>query len=147
MMLGSSSRLIRGALTRSLRSYSTASSSQGQGPTTHYRITLRRSTIGLPERTSRIVEALGLHKRLQSVFHRQTPTTAGMILAVKELVHVENVRLLQPAGDESASPIWVNANGEVVDAGRISRKAPRGFKIVGNLIDETRDQELRKTNA
>ncbi|KOS13000.1 ribosomal protein l30 [Malassezia pachydermatis] len=146
-MLGSSSRLIRGALTRSLRSYSTASSSQGQGPTTHYRITLRRSTIGLPERTSRIVEALGLHKRLQSVFHRQTPTTAGMILAVKELVHVENVRLLQPAGDESASPIWVNANGEVVDAGRISRKAPRGFKIVGNLIDETRDQELRKTNA
>ena len=60
---------------------------------------------------------------------------------------MENVRLLQPAGDESASPIWVNANGEVVDAGRISRKAPRGFKIVGNLIDETRDQELRKTNA
>lgn len=118
------------------------------GATTHYRVTLRRSTIGLPERTQRVVEALGLHKRLHSVYHRQTPTIAGMVLAIKELVHVENVRPMVPGGsDEAAEPIWVNAAGEVVDAGRRARKAPKGFKIVGNLVDEKRDAALRDSSS
>ncbi|WFD21243.1 hypothetical protein MCAP1_003504 [Malassezia caprae] len=115
-------------------------------PTTHYRITLRRSAIGLPKRTGRIVEALGLRKRLQSVYHMQSPTIAGMVLAIKELVHVENVRQLElPAVADQAQtePIWVNENGEVVDAGRLARKAPKGFKVVGNLVNEERDAALR----
>lgn len=115
-------------------------------PTTHYRITLRRSAIGLPKRTGRIVEALGLRKRLQSVYHQQSPMIAGMVLAIKELVHVENVRQLQlpaAAGQDQTLPVWVNQDGEVVDAGRLSRKAPRGFKVVGNLVNEERDAALR----
>ncbi|WFD28884.1 hypothetical protein MNAN1_003899 [Malassezia nana] len=115
-------------------------------PTTHYRITLRRSAIGLPKRTGRIVEALGLRKRLQSVYHQQSPTIAGMVLAIKELVHVENVRQLElpaTAGQDQTLPVWVNKEGEVVDAGRLGRKAPRGFKVVGNLVNEERDAALR----
>ena len=118
-------------------------------PTTHYRITLRRSAIGLPSRTGRIIEALGLHKRLQSVYYAQTPTIAGMVLAVKELVHVENVRAVaslggvEPVEGAPEECIWVNADGHIVDAGRVARKAPRGFKMVGNLVNEERDAALR----
>ena len=121
------------------RCYSTASA---LAPTSHYRITLRRSAIGLPRRTGRVIKALGFRRRLQSVYHAQTPVIAGMILAVKELVHVENVRQLEPTAEQQ-EPVWVNAEGHVVDAGRTARKAPRGFKVVGNLIDEQRDASLR----
>ncbi|WFD32854.1 hypothetical protein MSPP1_003905 [Malassezia sp. CBS 17886] len=110
------------------------------GPATHYRVTLRRSAIGLPRRTGRVLEALGLRRRLQSVYHEQNAAIAGAILAVKELVHVDNVRRLDQVSVEAdADTIWVNAEGEVVDAGRRSRKAPRGFRIVGNLVDEERN--------
>lgn len=126
-------------------------STEAEGATTHYRITLRRSAIGLPKHAGRVLKALGLRRRLQSVYHRHTPSVAGAILAVKELVHVENVRRLAEgeAGDEAAdrNAIWVNAQGEVVDAGRRSRKAPRGFRVVGNLINEARDAELRRSGA
>lgn len=117
-----------------------------RAPTSHYRITLRRSAIGLPRPTGRVVEALGLRKRLQSVYHAQTPVIAGMILAIKELVHVENVRQLEPTSEQQ-EPIWVNAEGHVVDAGRAARKAPRGFKVVGNLMDEQRDASLRASRS
>ena len=117
-----------------------------RAPTSHYRITLLRSAIGLPRRTGRVVEALGLRKRLQSVYHAQTPVIAGMILAIKELVHVENVRQLAPTSEQE-EPIWVNEEGHVVDAGRAARKAPRGFKVVGNLMDEQRDASLRASRS
>ena len=112
----------------------------------HNKCTLRRSAIGLPRRTGRVVEALGLRKRLQSVYHAQTPVIAGMILAIKELVHVENVRQLAPTSEQE-EPIWVNEEGHVVDAGRAARKAPRGFKVVGNLMDEQRDASLRASRS
>jgi len=69
-----------------------------------------------------------------------------MILAIKELVHVENVRQLEPTSEQQ-EPIWVNAEGHVVDAGRAARKAPRGFKVVGNLMDEQRDASLRASRS
>ena len=116
--------------------------------TTHYRVTLRRSAIGLPKQTGRVLESLGLHKRLQSVYQPQNPATAGAILAVKELVHVENVRALSPEVAESLDPsatVWVNAKGEVVDAGRVAYKAPKGFRVVGNLINEERDADVKRS--
>ena len=75
-----------------------------------------------------------------------TPVIAGMILAIKELVHVENVRQLAPTSEQE-EPIWVNEEGHVVDAGRAARKAPRGFKVVGNLMDEQRDASLRASRS
>ncbi|CAO1633331.1 unnamed protein product [Sympodiomycopsis kandeliae] len=124
--------------------------------TTHYRITLRRSAIGLPSKTERIIKALGLKKRLSTVYHPHSSTVAGSILALKELIHVDNVKRLSPpvglaseeisAWHESISDeeaIWVDANGDVVDWGREAKKAPRGYRVVGNLISEERDEIIQ----
>lgn len=35
--------------------------------------------------------ALGLHRRMRTVFHPVSPQVAGQIMRVKELVHVEEV--------------------------------------------------------
>ncbi|KAF5616282.1 ribosomal L30 [Fusarium sp. NRRL 52700] len=56
-----------------------------------FRITLHRSAIGLPERTRGVLAALGLRRRMQTVFHPVHPQFAGMILKVKELVRVEEM--------------------------------------------------------
>jgi len=58
---------------------------------TYFRITLIRSAIGLPYRTVRVLAALGLRKRMATVFHPVTPDTAGQIMRVKELVAVSEV--------------------------------------------------------
>ncbi|TQN74611.1 54S ribosomal protein L33 [Colletotrichum shisoi] len=56
-----------------------------------FRITLHRSAIGLPKSTRGVLDALGLHRCSQTVFHPVSPQFAGMILKVKELVRVEEV--------------------------------------------------------
>ena len=58
---------------------------------THYRITLRRSGLSLPEKTGRTLRTLGLTRKDRTVFHPFSPNTAGMILGVKELVEVRLV--------------------------------------------------------
>ena len=50
-----------------------------------------RSAIGLPKRSSGVLKALGLHKRMRTVYHPVTPDIAGQIFAVKELVDVQEV--------------------------------------------------------
>ncbi|KDN45255.1 hypothetical protein K437DRAFT_268516 [Tilletiaria anomala UBC 951] len=123
----------------STSSATTAFAHQQPQPTTHYRITLRRSAIGLPEKTSRVLESLGLRKRLQSIYRPQRPEIAGSILKVKELLHVDNVRRIDLAPEDALLPDeearWVDAKGEVIDWGKDCRKAPRGFKVVGSRID------------
>jgi ribosomal protein L30 len=57
----------------------------------YFRITLLRSAIGLPSKSSRVVAALGLRKRLATVYQPITPSIAGQIFAIKELVDVEEV--------------------------------------------------------
>ena len=56
-----------------------------------FKITLRRSAIGLPERTRGVLAALGLRRRMQTVYHPVSPQFAGMIMRVKELVDVHEV--------------------------------------------------------
>ncbi|GAO16653.1 uncharacterized protein UV8b_00783 [Ustilaginoidea virens] len=56
-----------------------------------FRVTLHRSAIGLPERTRGVLAALGLRKRMQTVFVPVQPQFAGMVMKVKELVRVEEV--------------------------------------------------------
>lgn len=68
-------------------------------PTARYfRITLLRSAIGLPTKTTGVLRALGLAtqqtgrpKRMKTVYHKVTPDVAGQIFAVKELVDVQEV--------------------------------------------------------
>lgn len=57
----------------------------------YFRVTLHRSAIGLPERTRGVLAALGLRRRMQTVFHPAEPQFAGMIFKVKELVRVAEV--------------------------------------------------------
>jgi len=163
---------IPNSLSLSSRTFSTTNStldSSTKLPTTHYRITLRRSAIGLPSRYTKILEALGLHKRLSSVYHLQTPSAAGSILAVKELVHVDNVRRIDEDvrvdGQVSVSDggleenfmgmdgldrvedheaVWVDEKGEVVSWGKEARKAPKGYRIIGSLTNEGRNKEFRE---
>jgi large subunit ribosomal protein L30 len=59
---------------------------------THFRVTLRRSAISLPAKFKGTLAALGLRRRHQTVYHAHTPEAAGMVLRVKELVEVSNVR-------------------------------------------------------
>ena len=56
---------------------------------------------------------------MQTVYHAHTPEAAGMILAVKELVEVENVpaSAVRTAGQQ-----------------RAERKATRGFVVVGSKV-------------
>ena len=57
----------------------------------YFRITLLRSSIGLPKQASGVLKALGLRKRMSTGFHPVTPDTAGQIMKVKELVAVSEV--------------------------------------------------------
>ena len=50
-----------------------------------------RSAIGLPAKTRGVLNALGLRKRMNTVYHPVTSSVAGQIYAVKELVDVKEV--------------------------------------------------------
>ena len=56
-----------------------------------FKITLIRSAIGLPQKMTGVLKALGLRKRMATVFHPVSPQVAGQIMAVKELVAVSEV--------------------------------------------------------
>lgn len=84
-------------------------------PLTHYKITLRRSAISLPESFKATLVTLGIHRRMQTVYHPHTSECAGKILKVKELVEVENV---------PASAVRTKTEQ------RLERKARRGYKVV-----------------
>ena len=58
---------------------------------TFFKITLIRSAIGLPEKTRGALAALGLRRRMQTVFHSVNPGVAGQVMKVKELVAVSEV--------------------------------------------------------
>lgn len=36
--------------------------------------------------------------------------------------------------------VWIDEHGFVVDAGRLERQAPRGYRIVGNVLEGTGEQ-------
>ncbi|RMJ25636.1 hypothetical protein PHISP_03508 [Aspergillus sp. HF37] len=57
----------------------------------YLQITLVRSAIGLPRRSSDVLRALGLWKRMATVFHPVSPSVAGQVMKVKELVEVREV--------------------------------------------------------
>jgi len=57
----------------------------------YFRITLLRSGIGLPSKTRGVLAAMGLKKRMQTVYQPATLDAAGQIMKVKELVDVQEV--------------------------------------------------------
>ncbi|KAI0805940.1 hypothetical protein BC629DRAFT_1484097 [Irpex lacteus] len=103
------------------RALSTNSAPATNEPLTHYRITLRRSAIALPKHIKGTLVSLGIHRRMQTVYHEHSPINAGKILAVKELVEVENV---------PASAVRTKQEQ------RQERKAPRGYEVLGSKLEE-----------
>jgi ribosomal protein L30 len=57
----------------------------------YFRITLMRSGIGLPLKTQGVLKALGLRKRMTTVYHPVSQSVAGQIMRIKELVDVKEV--------------------------------------------------------
>lgn len=57
----------------------------------YFRITLLRSGIGLPKKVQGVLHALGLSRRMKTVFYPVSPQVAGQIMKVKELVEVQEV--------------------------------------------------------
>lgn len=57
----------------------------------YFKITLIRSGIGMTARQNGVLKALGLRKRMRTVYHKVSPDTAGMIMKVKELLAVSEV--------------------------------------------------------
>ncbi|KAI9820677.1 MAG: hypothetical protein M1827_005046 [Pycnora praestabilis] len=56
-----------------------------------FKVTLLRSAIGLPRKTTGVLQALGLRKRMGTVYHPVSAQVAGQIMRVKELVAVSEV--------------------------------------------------------
>ena len=56
-----------------------------------FKITLMRSAIGLPRKSQGVLQALGLRKRMRTVYHPVSQEVAGQIMKVKELLAVEEV--------------------------------------------------------
>ncbi|SCU86650.1 LAFA_0E02190g1_1 [Lachancea sp. 'fantastica'] len=54
-----------------------------------YKITLSRSIIGLPQATKNIAASLGLGKTGSVVYRKVSPSIAGSIAKIKEVVSVE----------------------------------------------------------
>lgn len=71
-----------------------------------FKITLIRSAIGLPKKTQGVLKALGLKKRMRTVYHPVSPQAAGQIMKVKELVAVSEVEKSLTASEmrESRKP-------------------------------------------
>jgi ribosomal protein L30 len=61
-----------------------------------------RSGIGLPKRTQGVLKALGLRKRMRTVFYPVTPEVAGQIMKVKELIKVDEVDALKTKAELKA---------------------------------------------
>lgn len=69
----------------------------------YFRITLMRSGIGMPQKTQGVLKALGLKKRMTTVYHPVTQSVAGQIMRIKELVDVKEVtHALTPAEQKAA---------------------------------------------
>jgi large subunit ribosomal protein L30 len=56
------------------------------------RITQVKSSIGANKHQKAILASLGLHKRLQTVEHNDSPEIMGMVTKMKHLLTVEEVK-------------------------------------------------------
>lgn len=57
----------------------------------YFRITLMRSGIGMPKKVQGVLHALGLRKRMTTVYYPVSQSVAGQIMRIKELVDVKEV--------------------------------------------------------
>ncbi|KAI8052618.1 uncharacterized protein B0P05DRAFT_562179 [Gilbertella persicaria] len=97
-------------LTRRLFSTSTKTAAD------YYKITLKRSTIGLPQDVRAASKTLGLFRLHQTSYKPVNASTAGLILKLKELVQVQVVDHIPTKEELKAA------------------KPARGYTVVGSKI-------------
>ncbi|KAI9025993.1 hypothetical protein CLU79DRAFT_744096 [Phycomyces nitens] len=81
----------------------------------YFKVTLKRSTIGLSDDFRAATLTLGLVRLHQTTYQPVNPSTAGLILKLKELVKVEHVASIPTPEEIKAA------------------KPPRGYKVVGRM--------------
>ena len=86
----------------------------------YFRVTLLRSGIGLPLKRRAVLDALGLKKRMATVYHPVSQDVAGMIMKVKELLDVEEVA-------EAKTKQQMKADRRPEPGFYVESKAPRSF--------------------
>ncbi|KNE54343.1 ribosomal protein L30 [Allomyces macrogynus ATCC 38327] len=105
---------------------SAATTAAANGTKPFFRVTLVRSTIGLPAKTRQYAKSLHLTKMHRPVLMPATASSAGNLLKLKELIKVENVAL--PRG---VSPLRALYNEKQ------ARKPFDGFRVVGSAVPKT----------
>jgi ribosomal protein L30 len=91
-------------------------SSSARSAAEYYKITLKRSSIGLPKDVRAASKTLGLVRLQQTSYKPVNASNAGLILKIKELVQVELVDKI-PTKQE-------------LDV----KKPARGFSVIGNKL-------------
>lgn len=91
-------------------------SSSTKAAADYYKITLKRSVIGLPEDTRAATKTLGLFRLHQTTYKPVNAGTAGLILKLKELVKVELIDRI-PTKEELST-----------------NKPARGYTVIGRKI-------------
>ena len=62
-----------------------------------------RSGIGMPSKTQGVLKALGLKKRMTTVYHPVSQSVAGQIMRIKELVDVREVKRALTLAEQKAA--------------------------------------------
>lgn len=94
-------------------------SSSPAGPSkSMFKITLTRSSIGLPPSVRATVTALGFKKRMQSVYRAVNPKNVGRIVKIKELVKVQTL---------TPEQVWEETKPRV-------RAENSGYTVVGRAL-------------
>ncbi|PIA16267.1 hypothetical protein COEREDRAFT_8674 [Coemansia reversa NRRL 1564] len=105
-----SNTLLRKVLTNNLRYASTVTNTEST-PKKLWKITLKRSTIGLHPQTRENARVLGLKRCGHVVYRPVTNELAGIIIKVKEIIKLELVDRVDPP----------------------KTGAPSGFEVIGRL--------------
>ena len=104
------------------------------GPPTHFRITLHRSALGLPESYMKTLQVLGLRKKDSTVFHPIRADNAGLILKVKELVQVRNVSWWQMEDEMKLGKGQARGTTISENERRLKRSARKPSSWLGNTF-------------
>ncbi|KAJ1826314.1 hypothetical protein LPJ56_002240 [Coemansia sp. RSA 2599] len=91
-----------------------------------WKITLNRSTIGLPPKTRSNALALGLKRRGHVVYRPITNELAGIVLKLKEVVRIELV--------DKVEPLHVKAADGFEVIGRLNPRIAPGSKAAKPLL-------------
>ena len=97
----------------------------------YFKVTCKRSMIGLPYKSKNIFKSLGLLRTNTFCIVKQSPMIIGQLLKIKECILLENLTGQQVQ--------------DLKNAGR--QKAPKGYLIIGNGANGGWSRPFRTSSA